>query len=105
MKLTKIYSNDCDVCNAIADSAKALADDCGFEYDSIDLKTLAHFQSPLRDYVIHYYVTPNDGMIDLPIFTISTDQGSIQGSSVVRDLEEVANLIQAWKKWESSQKP
>ncbi len=105
MKLTKIHSNDCEVCVALGSQAKLLADDNHFEYEEIPLEFFASNVSPLRDYVIDYYVTPNDGMIDLPIYLISTDQGEIQGSSVVSNLEEVSNLIYSWNKWASSVKP
>jgi len=105
MILTKIHSNDCDVCASIGSQAKVLADENGFEYEEIQLEFLASDISAMRDYVVDYYVTPNDGMIDLPIYLISTDLGEIQGSSVVKDLEEVSNLIFSWNKWASSQKP
>ena len=105
MKLTKIHSNSCDVCVSIGSQAKGLADENGFEYEEIQLEFFASNISPLRDYVIDYYVTPNDGMIDLPIYLISTDQGEIQGSSVVQNLEEVSNLIYSWNKWAYSAKP
>ena len=105
MKLTKIHSNDCDVCVSLGSQAKLLADENHFEYEEIQLEYFASNVSPLRDYVIDYYVTPNNGMIDLPIYLISTDQGEIQGSSVVQNLEEVSNLIYSWNKWAYSQKP
>ena len=104
MKLTKIYSNDCHVCVSLGSKAKPLANEAGFEYDEIELGVLASSHSTLRDYVISYHVQGVDGMIDLPIYVISTEQGNIQGSAVVEDLEEVSNLIFAWKTWESSQK-
>jgi hypothetical protein len=104
MKLTKIHSNDCDVCVSLGSQAKLLADENHFEYEEIQLEYFASNVSPLRDYVIDYYVTPNNGMIDLPIYLISTDQGEIQGSSVVQNLEEVSNLIYSWNKWASSAK-
>ena len=105
MILTKIHSNDCDVCVSIGSRARALADENGFHYEEVQLEHFASSISPLRDYVIDYYVTPNNGMIDLPIYLISTDQGEIQGSSVVQNLEEVSNLIYSWSKWASSAKP
>ena len=104
MKLTKIHSDDCEVCVSLGDTAKVLADEKGFEYGKVDLTDLAQNNSPLRDYVINVYVKPNDGMIDLPIYLISTDEGVIQGSGVVKDLEEVTNLITSWSQWANSQK-
>ena len=105
MKLTKIHSNDCAVCVSIGSQARALADENGFDYEEIQLEFLASDISAMRDYVVNYYVTPNDGMIDLPIYLLSTEDGNVQASSVVKDLEEVSNLIFSWNKWASSQKP
>ena len=104
MKLTKIHSDDCEVCMNLGDSASALAEQNGFQYDKVDLGYLAQNQSQLRDYVVGVYVAPNDGMVDLPIYVISTEDGNIQGSSIVSTLEEVENLIFAWKSWANSQK-
>lgn len=104
MILTKIHSDECDVCQSLGDSAKGVAEENGFTYEKVDLNILARSHSALRDYIVHYHVSGVDGMIDLPLYVISTDSGSIQGSSVVETLEEVANLIESWKQWESSQK-
>ena len=104
MKLTKIHSDDCEVCMSLGDSASALAEENGFQYDKVDLSDLAQNNSPLRDYVVGVYVTPNDGMVDLPIYVLTTETGEIQGSSVVSTLKEVENLIFAWNKWALSQK-
>lgn len=103
IKLTKVYATDCKVCETLGDGAKALAEEAGFEYQEVELSDLARDSSPIRDYVSHYYVD-KEGMVEIPIYLLSTDQGKIQGSSVVKTLEEVANLIAAWQKWESSQK-
>ena len=105
MKLTKIHSDDCEVCVSLGDSASAVAEQNGFLYDKVDLSDLAQDHSSLRDYVVGVYVTPNDGMIDLPIYVLTTDKDEIQGSSVVTTLEEVENLIFAWKTWANSLKP
>ena len=104
MKLIKIYSDDCHICASLGNKAKPVADEAGFDYDEIELGVLASNESALRDYVISYHVQGVDGMIDLPIYVISTEEGNIQGSAVVENLEEVSNLIFAWKTWESSQK-
>ena len=105
MKLTKIYSDSCHICVTLGSRAKSLADENNFEYEEIQLEDLARSKSSLRDYVVSYYVASVDGMIDLPIYLISTDQGEIQGSSVVSNLKEVSNLIYSWNKWASSVKP
>jgi len=103
MQLTKIYADDCHVCQQLGDKAKALAEEAGFAYGEVELSVLASNPSPIRDYVSSYHLD-KDGMVDIPIYVITTPQGLIQGSSVVKTLDEVANLIQAWKRWESSQK-
>ena len=105
MKLTKIYSDDCHVCTSLGTKAIPLAKAAGWDYDAISLEELANNPSDLRDYVVNYHVSGVDGMIDLPVYVITTSQGSIQGSSVVENLDEVQNLIDSWKQWEVSQKP
>ena len=105
MKLTKIYSDDCHVCAELGTKAIPLATASGFEYGAVSVEELAATPSDLRDYVVNYHVNGVDGMIDLPVYVISTPQGNIQGSSVVQNLDEVQNLIDAWKQWEFSQKP
>lgn len=102
MRLTKIFSDDCDICRALGSSAQSVAEDNGFEYDEVELGTLARNPSNLKNYVVGYHVD-EDGMIDLPIYVITTARGEIQGSSVVKELKEVANLVDAWKKWKGKQ--
>ena len=104
-KLTKIYADDCEVCASLGDSAKDLAVENDLEYEEVELMALANQQSSLRDYVVHYHVNDETGMIDLPLYTITTDKGDTQGSSVVKELTEVANLISSWKLWTACQKP
>lgn len=105
MRLTKIYSDDCHVCTSLGSKAAPLAKTAGFDYEAISVEELASTPGNLRDYVVNYHVNGVDGMIDLPVYVITTPQGSIQGSSVVQNLDEVQNLIDAWKQWEVSQKP
>ena len=104
MKLTKIYADDCDVCQAIGDRAEPLATGFGFEYEEVELMALAAEPGAFRDYIVNYHVDSKTGMIDLPIYVITTDKGDIQASGRVTNLEEVSNLIYSWQKWESSQK-
>ena len=104
MKLTKIYADDCKVCQAIGDRAEPLATGFDFEYGEVELMALAGESGAFRDYIVNYHVDSKTGMIDLPIYVITTDQGDIQGSGHVTNLEEVSNLILSWQKWESSQK-
>ena len=104
MKLTKIYANDCTVCQEIGDRASALADLANFTYEEVELMALAAEPGAFRDYIVNYHVDSETGMIDLPIYVITTDQDEIQGSGRVTNLEEVSNLILSWQKWASSQK-
>ena len=104
MKLTKIYADDCEVCNAIGDRAEPLASMVDFEYAEVELMALAAEPGAFRDYIVNYHVDSETGMIDLPIYVITTDQDEIQGSGRVTNLEEVSNLILSWQKWASSQK-
>ena len=100
MKLYKIYANNCKVCEALGSSAKELADENGFDYLEIELEELTLNNTPLTQYVISYHVD-EERMVDVPIYLILTDDLEIQGSAVVKNLEEVENLIEAWKKWDS----
>lgn len=102
MKLLKVYADDCAICQALGDTPGQLATKHDFDYDTIELGDLASNPSPIRDYVVKVYVEPNDGNIDLPIFLLITAQGDIQGSGICQNLEEIENLINAWKSWESS---
>ena len=105
MKLTKIYADDCEVCQAIGDRAEPLATGFDFEYEEVELMALAAEPGAFRDYIVNYHVDPKTGMIDLPIYVISTEKGDIQGSGRVTNLEEVSNLIYSWQKWAYSAKP
>ena len=79
IKLIKIYASDCKVCETLGDRAKPLAEEAGFEYQEVELSDLAQKQSPIRDYVSHYYVD-KEGMVDIPIYLLVSDQVKIQGS-------------------------
>ncbi len=101
MKLCKIHANDCEVCATLGSSAKTLADENKFGYFEIELSELALNDSSLTQYIINYHVD-EEGMVDVPIYLILTEEYEIQGSAVVKTLEEVKNLIEAWKKWDAS---
>jgi hypothetical protein len=102
--LIKIHSSDCAICQTIGDQAKSVADEYELGYEVVELTVLAATTSPLRDYVVSMYVEPNDGEIELPIFLVSTSEGYIQASGVVTNLEEVKNLVNSWKLWDTSKK-
>jgi len=103
-KLIKIHSADCAICQAIGNKAIDIADTYELGYEVVELSDLAANQSPLRDYVVGVYVTPNDGEIELPIFLVVTDEGHVQASGVVTTLDEVKNLVKSWKLWDTSKK-
>ena len=104
MLLTKIHSDDCDVCMELGDRAIAVAEKYDFQYEKVDVEVLARTLGPLRDYALRVHVAQDTGMIDLPIYVLTTEDGDIQGSSVVKTLDEVENLISAWTQWAHSRK-
>ena len=79
-----------------------VAEDNGFSFRKITLENCAKNPSNIRDYVVPMYVTPNDGQIDIPIYLIATQQGTIQASGVIKTIEELNNLITAWKTWDTT---
>ncbi len=79
MKLCKIYTDDCEVCAKLGDSAKALANEYGFEYFDIELAELAANPTPITQYVVNYHID-EERMVDIPIYLLVSDQVKIQGS-------------------------
>jgi hypothetical protein len=102
MELIKLYDKTCDICSMLAGLDEQVAEDEGFSFRKITLEDCAKNPSHIRDYVVPMYVTPNDGQIDIPIYLIASQQGAIQASGVIKTIEELNNLITAWKSWESS---
>lgn len=102
MELTKLYDPTCDVCSMLAGYDEQVAEDYGLSFRKMTLEECATNPSHIRDYVVPMYVTPNDGVIDIPVYLISTQQGAIQASGVIKTIEELINLIEAWQKWDSS---
>jgi len=103
MKLIKIYDETCDICAMLAGYDKKISEDFGFSFNQISVEELASGNSTLRDYIIPVYVTPNEGMIDLPIYLLVTEQEEIQASGIIQTVEELNNLINSWRTWESFQ--
>jgi hypothetical protein len=101
--LIKIYDKTCDVCLQLEGLDTAYAEEEGLSFKSYTLEELATLDSAVRDYVVSYYVVPNNGMIDVPIYLIESDLGHVQASGVVTEFEEIRNLTTAWKQWASSQ--
>ena len=75
-----------------------IAEDNGLFFRQFSLGELASNPSHIRDYVVHVYVNPNDGLIDIPVYLIETSQGEIQASGVIRTTEELSNLISSHKR-------
>ena len=102
MNLVKIFDTTCDVCSMLAGIDETIAADNGLFFRKIELEELAAKPSHIKDYIIPMYVEPNDGMIDIPIYIIETPNKEIQASGVIKSAEELNNLIDAFRKWESS---
>jgi len=101
MKLLKISAAGCPVCDALAEIDVAVAEDAGLEFECVELDTFAASTGSVRDYVVSYHVVPNDGMIDVPIYVIC-DGDMAKASSVVKEEEELRNLIFAWELYNKS---
>ena len=102
MKLLKISDVDCPVCAALAEIDVAIAKEHGLEFECQALETFAQTSGNVRDYVVGYHVSPNDGMIDLPIYVIC-DGDMAKASAVVKDEAELNNLLAAWDLYNKSQ--
>lgn len=92
MKITKVYSPDCDVCTKLGRIAEPQAIDRGWEYEEVELGVVAINPSPRKNYLIKHHVD-EDGMVDLPIYLFSNDQGQILSSGVVVDEEQMGGLM------------
>jgi len=103
MQLVKIYDSTCDVCALLRGIDEQVAEENNLFFRKITISECAINPSHIRDYVVAHYLS-DDGMIDIPLYLILNNQGSIESSGVVKSIEELQNLINAWKKWESSQK-
>jgi hypothetical protein len=101
--LIKIYDETCDVCKALEGSDSDLAKESGMGFEQTTLDELGGSLGALKDYVISYHVSATDGMIDIPVYIIMSEEGYIQASGVVKDLEELENLITAYQQWAASQ--
>lgn len=102
--LIKVYDKTCDICEELAGLDESLADDRGFEFVELELAELALFapNDPFRGYIVNVHVSPEDGMVDVPIYAI-VNNGSIQASGSVKSLEELTNIIDSWEVWLKSQ--
>ena len=104
MNLIKVYDKTCDVCQMLAGIDEQIAEDSDLFFRQSTLAEVAKNPSSHRDYIIQHYVDPEDGMVDIPLYLITSSQGEVQASGVVKTVEELKNLIEAWQKWDSSPK-
>ena len=98
--LIKIHDVTCEICKQLAGGDIEIAYEFGLEFKEIELGDLSAYPEgdPFKDYIVNMYVTPNDGMIDVPIYVIIND-GAIQASGIVKSLQEITNLVQSWETW------
>lgn len=92
MKLTKVYSLDCDVCTKLGRIAEPQAIDRGWSYEEVELSEVAKNPSPLKDYIIQNHLD-DEGMVSIPIYLFSTDQGEILSSGVVLDETQIGGIM------------
>ena len=104
MELLKIYDKTCEVCSLLSGIDEQMADDNGMFFRQMTIEEVASEQSPLRDYVVNVYVNPNEGMLDVPVYLVLTQQGDVQASGVVKSAEELKNLLEAHQKWAEMQR-
>ena len=104
MNLLKIYDKTCDVCAMLAGIDEQIAEDHDLFFRQITLSEAAKNPSTHRDHLIEKYVDKESGMIDIPVYILTSDQGKVQASGVVKTVDELKNLIEAYQKWESYQK-
>ena len=102
MELFKVHDKSCDICSMLAGIDEEIAQSEGFFFRQQTLEELALNPSHIRDYVKSVHVDAEDGMVDIPIYMLITPQGQIQAEGVVKSVEELVNLINAWKTWASS---
>ena len=93
MELTKIYDKTCDICALLAGIDEQVAEDNDMFFRQLTIEEVAKNPSHIRDYVVANHVI--DGDIDVPIYLISTQQGTILGSGLIKTVEELKNLIDA----------
>ena len=102
MNLIKVYDKTCDVCQMLAGIDEQIAEDNDLFFRQATLEEVAKNPSSHRDYIIANYVNPEDGMVDIPIYLVTSTQGEVLASGIVKTVEELTNLIEALRTWESS---
>jgi len=98
-KLLKVLASDCPVCASLSPKDEELAKQYGHKYIEQDYLDLAQSTSLVRDYVVHYHVLPNDGIIDIPIYVITDREDRVMASAVVKTTEDLEQLLQSWERY------
>ena len=91
MELTKVYDKTCDICQMLAGIDEQVAEDNDLFFRQMTIEEVAKNPSAIRDYVVANHVVGGD--IDVPIYLISTPQGKVLISGLVKTIEELKNLI------------
>lgn len=100
MELLKIYDPTCVICSMLAGIDEEIAEEESFFFRKITLENVARNPSTARDVIKERYVG-DDGLVDLPIYMIMSQQGTVVTDGVVQNVEELKNLISAYRQWES----
>ena len=89
MELTKIYDKTCDICQMLAGIDEQVAEDNDV-LQANNTRGVCKNPSPIRDYVVAHHVV--DGDIDIPIYLISSQQGEVLSSGLIKTVSELKNL-------------
>ena len=101
MNLIKVYDKTCDICQMLAGIDEQIAEDSDLFFRKSTIEEVAKNPSSHRDHIIKTFVDPSDGMIDVPIYLITTPQGEVQASAIVKSVDGLKHLIENWQKWGS----
>ena len=101
-KLLKVEAHDCPICQSLSEIDGEVAEKANLTLEVISLEDLADLPvgDSVRDYVVYFHVNPADGMIDVPVYLVVNENGP-QASGVIKDQEELENLIEAWEAYKS----
>lgn len=92
MELTKIYDKTCDICHMLAGIDEQVAEDNDMFFRQMTIEEVAKNPSHIRDYVVANHVIGGD--IDVPVYLVSTQQGTVLRSALVKTIEELKSLIE-----------
>ena len=104
-KFIKVYASDCEVCQSLKDRDEKLVRGLGYDFEAIPLESMSGKTNNISMYVVNYHVD-KEGMVDVPIYLITTgEQNRIQASTVAKDIEDVRALHTAWEQYQAATKP